>query len=173
MKGVKILIFFKTSFLSTDLIVFVLSIFPLSCACFINLSACCVHYIHAFIMSCWKMERINSTSQNEEAPWDRKPRQTVPLNQWISLLYGDLFTGWEFQGERRLETSVAALCITEWPLDKFIVNLAYGGICLKTGRTFLSQDLWMGNYSHGCQEYVREGLHHCLETTWSLWFVVV
>ena len=40
-----------------------------------------------------------------------------------------------------LETSVAALCITEWPLDKFIVNLAYGGICLETGRTFLSQDL--------------------------------
>ena len=26
----------------------------------------------------------------------------------------------------------------------------------------------MGNYSHGCQEYVREGLHHCLETTYNL-----
>ena len=50
------------------LIVFVLLIFLLSCAYFINLSACCVQYIHAFIVSCWKMERINSTSQNEKAP---------------------------------------------------------------------------------------------------------
>ena len=36
-----------------------------------------------------------------------------------------------------LETSVAAFCC--W--DKFIVNLAYGSICLEMGRTFLSQDL--------------------------------
>ena len=99
MKGVKILIFFKTSFLSTDLIVFVLLIFLLSCAYFINVSACCVQYIHAFLMSCWKMEQINSTSQNEKAPWDRKARQTVPFNQRISLLYGNLLTVWEFQGE--------------------------------------------------------------------------
>lgn len=42
-------------------------------------------------------------------------RQAAPCNQWTSLLWGDLATGWDWDD---LEAFAAALCTTEGPLEQ-------------------------------------------------------
>ena len=74
-------------------------------------------------------------SANQTNLETKKMKQAALYNQRVSLLWGYLLTGGVWKH----------LQLHSPPLrghgGNFIANLGYGGVCLETGRVFLSQDL--------------------------------